>query len=198
MSVPDAIALHRAASMCAKPGATFLEFAAGWGFSTLCILDAIGQEKVRFITSEVAGDCWLALRELLGNTKAERWEGDLRDREEVLRGLSLDFLFIDSEHNEPIISWYIDTLFPLVKPSGMIAVHDVLDPSSDHYVYERRKVEESMEVYGLEVVRLLGEEEEQELCGMLPWPHSHCGVRRACNTLVMRRSVSGQARKNKG
>ena len=189
LSVCDAVVLHRAAGLCAKPGATFLEFAAGWGFSTLCILDAISQTETRFITSEVAGDCWVALRDLLRDTKAELWEGDLRKQEEALKGLALDFLFIDSNHEPAMVSWSLRTLFPLGKPGGLIAVHDVLDPTCEVYQQERAEVEGVMSRHGLQAVELLNPEEKQELQGMLPWPRSYCGVRRDLNTMVMRRGV---------
>lgn len=179
----DALALHRAAGLCVRPGATFLEFAAGWGFSTLCILDAIGQADMRFITSEMAGDCWLALRKLLTGTRAELWEGDLRDRD--LSGLELDFLFIDSEHGELIVSWYLDNLFPLVKPGGLIAAHDVLDPTCQSYQREHEEIKKAMGRYNLKAIELISPAEQEELSGLKPWENSHFGVHRACNTLVM-------------
>ena len=186
LSVPDATILHRAAGLCAKPGAIFLEFAAGWGFSTLCILDAIGHVgSMRFITSEMAGDCWVALRDLLHGKPVELWEGDARLRE--WPDFKVDFLSIDSDHEPTTTDWYLGTLFPLVKPGGMIAVHDVLDPTCKPYLNELAEVEKAMAKHHLQVIELMSKEEEQELAGMLPWPRSHFGVRRACNTLVMRR-----------
>ncbi len=193
LSAADAILLHRAASSRAMPGATFLEFAAGWGFSTLCILDAIQVEKarrpwqeVRFITTEVDGECWRVLDKLLEGQPVEFRKGDAREME--WNGLALDFLFIDSDHTAPIMDWYASTLFPLVKPGGLVAVHDVLDPTSEPYCYELGQVKKAAIQHGFKRIELLDEEELSELQLHPLWPHSHFGVRRGLNTLVMERN----------
>jgi len=68
--------------------------------------------------------------------RAEVIVGDVRaefpkvydDRDRWRSDAGLEFLFIDSDHSAPFADWYLGNLFPLVRQSGVIHVHDVEAP----------------------------------------------------------------------
>lgn len=50
------------------------------------------------------------------------------DRDRWREDPGLEFLFIDSDHSAPFADWYLGNLFPIVRQSGVIHVHDVEAP----------------------------------------------------------------------
>jgi predicted O-methyltransferase YrrM len=114
------------------------EFSPKRGWSTAHMASALERNaKGRIISFELDPNyVWAARRTLrrLGLEHRARFVvGDVREElprvYETLRSshgvTGIDFLFIDSDHGEPFARWYIDNLFPLVKQSGVIHVHDI-------------------------------------------------------------------------
>ncbi|MGH7276465.1 MAG: class I SAM-dependent methyltransferase, partial [Candidatus Rokuibacteriota bacterium] len=68
--------------------------------------------------------------------RAEVVVGDVReefpkvyaDRDRWRADPGLEFLFIDSDHSASFADWYLRNLFPLVRQSGVIHVHDIEAP----------------------------------------------------------------------
>lgn len=68
--------------------------------------------------------------------RAEVIVGDVReefpkvygDRDRWRSDPGLEFLFIDSDHSASFADWYLGNLFPLVRQSGVIHVHDIEAP----------------------------------------------------------------------
>ena len=101
-----------------------LEIGSGSGWSTTWMLHALKSTGGRllsldrdnntpsFVPSGLAGDRWSFFRM------------DIRDaaRESLAQ---LDFLLVDTDHQPHVIDWIIEHIFPLVRPGGRIAVHDV-------------------------------------------------------------------------
>lgn len=56
-----------------------------------------------------------------------RWTFCLGPAQENLGRLpsQIDYLFIDSDHSAPFAHWYIEKLFPRLKPGTPVSVHDV-------------------------------------------------------------------------
>lgn len=52
----------------------------------------------------------------------------LRRLQDLLEERQIDFLFIDAEHTEPGVTQDFEDYGALVRPGGLIALHDILDP----------------------------------------------------------------------
>ena len=47
----------------------------------------------------------------------------------IIKELSLDYLFIDSDHTPEFAAWYVEKLFPRVKSGMIVSIHDVYHES---------------------------------------------------------------------
>ena len=120
-----------------SPGVIF-EVSPKRGWSTLHMAAALerngGGQIVSFELDPLVA--WAARRTLRRARLAHRAEivvGDVREQlpraYERLRKSSritgIEFLFIDADHGAEFATWYLENLFPLVKQSGVIHIHDI-------------------------------------------------------------------------
>jgi predicted O-methyltransferase YrrM len=112
------------------------EFSPKRGWTTVHIAAALERNgKGRILSFELEpAYAWVARRTLrragLGH-RARFFIGDVREQlpgvYERLRATGeiqgIQFLFIDSDHSGDFARWYLDNLFPLVQPNGVIHVH---------------------------------------------------------------------------
>lgn len=106
-----------------------LEFGTSFGHSTVFITDALLKNELpfKYIAFEMERDLWvktsdnLARRHgvvlpLLVNRNIMECAADIPD--------NLDFVFIDSNHEQASTDWYIEHIFPKIVPGGLVAIHD--------------------------------------------------------------------------
>jgi len=118
-----------------------VEFSPKRGWSTLHMAAALEDNGRGHILSFELEPVYAALttRTLKEAGLAHRAEvvvGDVReefpkiyaDRERWRTNSGLEFLFIDSDHSARFADWYLGNLFPLVRQSGVIHVHDIEAP----------------------------------------------------------------------
>ena len=118
-----------------------VEFSPKRGWSTLHMAAALEDNGRGYIFSfelepVYAALTRLTLREAGLAHRAEVVVGDVReefpkvygDRDRWGADPGLEFLFIDSDHSALFADWYLGNLFPIVKQSGVIHVHDVEAP----------------------------------------------------------------------
>ena len=81
------------------------------------------------LTRRTLKDAGLAHRaEVVVGDVGEEFPKIYEDRGRWPAAPGLEFLFIDSDHSGPFADWYLSNLFPLVRQSGVIHVHDVEAP----------------------------------------------------------------------
>jgi len=71
------------------------------------------------------------------DTRVTVWQQDVIDFLELWAGPPFDFVFVDDDHKAKHVALELDTLIArkLVRPGGLIVVHDVCGPFSlDHVV----------------------------------------------------------------
>ena len=115
------------------------EFSPKRGWTTVHVAAALERNgKGRILSFELEPVyAWVARRTLRRAGLAHRarfFVGDVREElppaYERLRAAGeidgIQFLFIDSDHGGEFARWYVDNLFPLVRPGGVIHVHDVV------------------------------------------------------------------------
>lgn len=118
-----------------------VEFSPKRGWSTLHMAAALEDNGRGYIFSFELEPVYAALtrRTLKEAGLAHRAEvvvGDVReefpkvygDRDRWRADPGLEFVFIDSDHSAPFADWYLGNLFPIVRQSGVIHVHDVEAP----------------------------------------------------------------------
>lgn len=115
-----------------------VEFSPKRGWSTLHMAAALEDNGRGHIVSFELEPLYAAvtrrtLKEAGLAHRAEVVVGDVREEFPKIYGdrvrwpadPGLEFLFIDSDHSGPFADWYLGNLFPLVRQSGVIHVHDV-------------------------------------------------------------------------
>ena len=72
----------------------------------------------------------------------------------------IDYLFLDSDHSYEFADWYIENLFPKVKPGGLISIDDMWQKGGEFYHYqdgidpairESRRIEEFLKENNLDL-----------------------------------------------
>ena len=104
---------------------TVIEMSPNTGWSTTWILSALRD-------NQQGGQLWSydihdTSTKLVPPQLADgRWHFVLGDARETIRSApDFDYLFIDSDHSAPFAKWYVDALFPRVRPGLIVSVHDV-------------------------------------------------------------------------
>jgi predicted O-methyltransferase YrrM len=95
------------------------------GWSTSWLLNAIKNNKFGELYSyDIVDDSTKTLPEDLTE---KRWHfilGDIKENIEKLP-LTIDYLFMDSDHSADFAQWYIQSIFPRIRVGIPISVHDV-------------------------------------------------------------------------
>lgn len=55
---------------------------------------------------------------------------------QLLKGIQLDFVYIDGNHTDPYVSRDIENYWNVVKPGGILGGHDYTLPSTKDYKYD--------------------------------------------------------------
>ena len=60
---------------------------------------------------------------------------------DLLEGRQVDFLFVDADHSEECVRNDLRVFLPLVRPGGLVGMHDVIGNSDVNRVWEEYKAE---------------------------------------------------------
>ncbi len=107
-----------------KPG-TVVEISPCGGWSTTWILHALKDNASGVLHSFDLVD--LSKKNVPTELSAGRWFFNQCDvtRNTDRIPAEIDYLFIDSDHSESFARWYLDVLFPRLKPNTPVSVHDI-------------------------------------------------------------------------
>jgi predicted O-methyltransferase YrrM len=103
------------------------------GWSTAWMLTALQHNGAGFLRSFDLLDS--ASRNIPAELRANRWQLVVGDVRKSLGRIPnrIDFLLMDSDHSAEFARWYIDNVFPRVRPGAPVCVDDVFhsaDPGS--------------------------------------------------------------------
>lgn len=119
----DLTLLYKIVQQVNRPGAVALDFASGWGF-TLQVLMIGGSDMILYgCEQNVKQYAWL---EELAGDQATIWKGDIQAFAAQWPS-AIDLLVLDAEHSKKCAQWYVEHLWPLVRPGGYIWLHDMMD-----------------------------------------------------------------------
>jgi len=125
---------------------TVVEISPCGGWSTTWILNALKDNGTGRLFSYDIVDT--SEKTIPQDLKEGRWKlimGDVKENIDKLPP-SIDYLFLDSDHSAEFARWYIQNLFPRLKPGTRVSVHDVFHgtaPSS--FTGESRVILEYLE-----------------------------------------------------
>jgi predicted O-methyltransferase YrrM len=95
----------------------------------------IGIDRDPRVRQRVLGSIPLEARRIItGDTKERR---TIEDTQAILRGRPVDFLFIDGDHSYEGVRSDYENFSPLVRPGGMIALHDIATPETTRNPYKK-------------------------------------------------------------
>ncbi|MEU2915743.1 class I SAM-dependent methyltransferase [Streptomyces massasporeus] len=104
---------------------TVVEIGTFYGWSTMWILSALRDNGVGHLYSFDIVD--RVVTNVPADLSADRWtftKGDVRETlGDVVDGA--DYLFIDADHGARFGRWYVENVFPVVRPGTPTSVHDV-------------------------------------------------------------------------
>ncbi|MFE9252376.1 class I SAM-dependent methyltransferase [Streptomyces sp. NPDC007088] len=104
---------------------TVVEIGTFYGWSTMWILSALRDNGGgRLYSFDIVDN---VVSNVPADLSANRWtftKGDVRETlGDTVR--NADYLFIDADHGARFGRWYVDNLFPVVRPGTPVSVHDV-------------------------------------------------------------------------
>ncbi|MBU2685901.1 MAG: class I SAM-dependent methyltransferase, partial [Gammaproteobacteria bacterium] len=137
-----------------RSGEVILEFAAGWGVTTAVILASMKDQKL--ITCERQSKLHAPLSQLIGD-RATFWKGNIEDFKADWPA-QVDLLVLDAEHTTTCARFYIDNLWPLVRPGGYVWIHDMIDRPEITLRDEYFEVLNNLELHGFRVLRHTAED----------------------------------------
>lgn len=107
-----------------KPG-TVVEISPCGGWSTTWILHALRDNGRGVLHSFDLVD--LSKKNVPADLALGRWHFNQCDVTQETNRIptEIDYLFIDSDHSESFARWYLETLFPRLKPNTPVSVHDI-------------------------------------------------------------------------
>ncbi|MEU1798720.1 class I SAM-dependent methyltransferase [Streptomyces californicus] len=104
---------------------TVVEIGTFYGWSSMWILSALRDNGIGHLYSFDIVDH--VVSNVPDDLSATRWTFTKGDVRETLGGIvgSVDYLFIDADHGARFGRWYVENVFPMVRPGTPTSVHDV-------------------------------------------------------------------------
>lgn len=109
-----------------------VEISPNYGYSTGFVLLALNRNGEGELCSFDLEETFFAqarrnfARVGLDYTRQQAHVGDAKQTAPAVLSMPIDILFMDSDHAYAFAQWYIASLYPRVRPGGLIHAHDVL------------------------------------------------------------------------
>lgn len=106
-----------------------LEFGASYGHSVIFNTDALlkNGKPFTYVAFEFVEDIYNAAKANLerrhGKLIPQLYFGDIREQLDKIPK-TLDYVFIDGNHDLDTTQWYVDNIFPRIKRGSLVAIHD--------------------------------------------------------------------------
>lgn len=102
-----------------------VEVSPAGGWSTSWLLHGVNDNATGSVFSyDLRDDATKLLPESLDRSRWHFTRGDVRQQAKTFPE-RIDYLFLDSLHTESFAHWYIENLFPRVRPGGVVSIDDV-------------------------------------------------------------------------